>query len=153
VAIPASAIGTKLPSITTTIERGRLAFFAQAIGETNPVYSQLDAARADGHPDLPVLPTFIFGLRLEAPDPFGWISDLGIDMRYVLHGEQSFTYSSVAHAGDVVTMDATITDIYEKKGGALEFVVCNTSVTRDDGSLVATMVETLVVRHPETKAN
>ena len=151
-AIPPEAVGRKLPAVTATVERGRLAFFAQAIGETDPVYSDLDAARAAGHPDLPVPPTFVFGLRLAGDDPFGWIADLGIDMRYVLHGTQRFDYHSVAHAGDVLTLSPEITDAYDKRGGALEFVVTNTAVTRADGSAVANLVETLVVRHPELEA-
>lgn len=40
------------------IERGRLAFFAKATGETNPVYSDIDAARAAGYADLPAPPTW-----------------------------------------------------------------------------------------------
>lgn len=148
-AISPTAIGRELTPVTATIERGRLAFFAQAIGETDPVYNDLDAALAAGHPDLPAPPTFVFGLRLEAPDPFGWIAELGVDMRFVLHGKQAFHYASVAHAGDVVTLSPKIIDIYEKKGGALEFLVCTTAVTRADGTLIATMEETLVVRHPE----
>lgn len=52
-----------------TVERGRLALFARVTGQTDPVYTDVAAARAAGHPDLPVPPTFIFGLELEAPDP------------------------------------------------------------------------------------
>jgi hypothetical protein len=43
---------------------------------------------------------------------------------------------------------STITDVYEKKGGQLEFLVCETVVSRPGGELVATLAETIVVRHP-----
>jgi hypothetical protein len=134
------------------IERGRLVFFAQAIGEENPIYSDLEAAYAAGHQDLPVPPTFLFGLGIVEPDPFRWIADLGIDMRFVLHGEQSFNYSELAHAGDALTLTPVITNVYEKRAGALEFVVRKTTVRKVDGTLVATMEETIVVRHPELNA-
>jgi hypothetical protein len=149
VAISPTVIGRQLPPITSTIERGRLAFFAEAIGETDPIYHDVEAARAAGHPDLPALPTFVFGLRLTGADSFGWLTDLGVDVRFLLHGKQGFTYSSVAHAGDVVTLTPKIVDVYEKKGGALEFMITQTTVTKSDGTLIATMDETLVVRHPE----
>ena len=47
---------------------------------------------AAGHRDLPVPPTFLFGLELEAPDPFGWLAGSASTCGSVLHGEQSFTY-------------------------------------------------------------
>jgi hypothetical protein len=150
VAIDPAVIGTVLPEISVDVEPGRLRLFAAAIGETDPVYTDLAAARAAGHPNLPVPPTFLFGLTLDGPDSFGFIGDLGVDLRRVLHGEQAFTYHSVAHAGDTLVLRPVITDVYAKKGGALEFVVRETAVTKADGSAVADLRETFIVRHPST---
>jgi acyl dehydratase len=144
--IPDSAVGTELPTVSVDVERGRLRLFAEAIGETDPVYTDPAAARAAGHPDLPVPPTFLFGLEMEGPDPFGYLTDLGVDLRRVLHGEQGFTYHSVAHAGDHLTFRPRITDVYRKKGGALEFLVKRTDVTRADASPVAALTNVIVVR-------
>ena len=146
--VPASAVGMVLPSLTARIERGRLRFFAEAIGETDPIYTDLDAAVAAGFPDLPVPPTFFFGLKLDAPDPFRWMRELQVDMRFVLHGTQRFTYERMAFAGEQVTFDPRISDVYDKRDGALEFVTLDTVVSRDDEPL-ATLTETIVVRHPE----
>ncbi|MFG2045551.1 MaoC family dehydratase N-terminal domain-containing protein [Dactylosporangium sp. NPDC048998] len=130
------------------VERGRLRFFGCATGQTDPVYLDVDAARAAGHPDLPVPPTFFFSLGLEAPDPFGYLDRLGVDLRFVLHGEQSFTYHRLAYAGDRLTLTERIVDVYAKRGGALEFLVRETDVTRA-GEPVAQGRSVLVVRHPE----
>lgn len=130
------------------MERGRLAFFARAIGETDPIYSDVEVARAAGHPDLPVPPTFFFGALLDGPDPFGWVQELGIDMRYGLHGNQSFSYRSMVHAGDTVILSPIITDVYDKRGGSLEFLLTTTTVTRPDGEIVATFDQTIIIRHP-----
>jgi|SRR5882757_716573 len=135
-------VGTELPAVTMTVDAGRLRFFAKAIGETSEVYA--------GPGDvLPVPPSFLFGLELEAPDSFRWLADLGVDLRRVLHGEQSFVYHSLAHSGDTLVARPRITDVYTKKGGALEFIVKQTEVTRADGSAVAELTSTVVVRHPE----
>ncbi|TDD52428.1 MaoC family dehydratase N-terminal domain-containing protein [Saccharopolyspora elongata] len=147
-AIDPAVIGKRLPEIEAEIEPGRLQQFAAAIGETDPIYTDRSAARAAGHPDLPVPPTFLFGLTLQGPDSFGFIADLGVDLRHVLHGEQGFTYHSTAHAGDTLVLRPVITDVYAKKNGKLEFVVRETAVTRDDGSAVADLKEVLIVRHP-----
>lgn len=142
--LPASAVGTTTAPLTVLVERGRLRLFAKATGQTAPLYTDVDTARAQGHPDLPVPPTFLFGLELERPDPFSWITDLGVDMTKVLHGGQRFDYHAPAHAGDVLTAVSTITDVYAKKGGALQFIERRTEVTRD-GAAVATLQQTTVV--------
>lgn len=133
--IDPSVIGTELPPTTLTVEEGRLRFFAKAIGDT------VDA-------ELRVPPTFLFSIELENPNPFAWADQLGIDLRYVLHGEQAFTYHLPAYAGDVLTATPKITDAYSKKGGALDFIVKDTAVTRSDGTLVAELKSVIVVRNP-----
>ncbi|MEO3781168.1 MaoC family dehydratase N-terminal domain-containing protein [Micromonospora sp. B11E3] len=140
----------RLEPITVTVERGRLAFFAKAVGQTDPVYVDPDAAKAAGYPDLPVPLTYFFSLELESPDPFGYLTALGIDLRHVLHGEQSFTYYALVHAGDTVTLRPRIVDVVTKKGGALEFVIKRTDIIRD-GMPVAEAVATVVVRNPEAQ--
>jgi acyl dehydratase len=147
-ALDPAFIGTQLPATILTVDAGRLRFFAKAIGETNPVYIDVDAAKAAGHADLPVPPTFLFSIELENPDQFRWVVDQGIDPRFVLHGEQSFAYHSIAHAGDTLTAAPRIIDAYSKKGGALEFIIKRTAVTRADGSAVADLETVIVVRNP-----
>ena len=144
--ISPTAIGTSTSSVTMTVERGRLQLFAKSISQTDPVYVDILAAQAAGHRDLPVPPTFLFGVELEQPNPFAWIADLGVDMTRVLHGSQSFEYTALAYAGDVLTAVSTITNVYEKKGGALEFIDRVTDITRD-GVNIATLTQTTVVRN------
>lgn len=149
--IDPSAVGTTLPPVTMKVERGRLRSFARAIGESDPIYSDLDAARAAGHPDLPVPPTFLFGVELESADPFGYLAELGVDLRTVLHGEQRFAYHRMVHAGEELTAHAVISDVYAKRGGTLEFIVKDTRITRGpraDNEAVADLTSVIVVRHP-----
>ncbi len=133
------------PPVTTVIERGRLRLFARAIGETDPVYFDVPAARAAGHPDLLVPPTYLFGVELEAPQPFGYLTELGVDLRRMLHGEQSFTYLLPVHAGDTVRSESTIVDAYERKGGALQFLVRDSAIRRGS-ALAAQLRSTVVIR-------
>ena len=135
-AVDPAIIGTELAPTTLTVDAGRLRFFAKAIGETDPIFGDV------------VPPTFLFAIELENPDPFEWATRFGIDLRFVLHGEQSFTYHSVARAGDVLTASPKIVDAYSKKGGALDFIVKETAVTRADGSAVADLRSVIVVRNP-----
>lgn len=148
-AVDQSVIGTELPATRLVIDAGRLKFFAKSIGETNPIFTDFQAAQAAGYPALPVPPTFLLAIELDRPDPFDWVSDLGIDLRHVLHGEQRFAYRCQAYAGDELIARPKIVDVYTKKGGGLEFVVKATTVVRPDGEVVADLKSILVVRHPE----
>ncbi len=73
-------IGHELPTSVLPIERSRLQFFAKAIGETDPVYTDEAAARAAGHASLPVPPTFLFSLEMEKAEPFAWMDEIGMDL-------------------------------------------------------------------------
>jgi acyl dehydratase len=140
-------IGHLLPAFQVEVEKGRLRFFARATGQDDPVYSDEAAARAAGHPSLPVPPTFLFCLEMESPKPAALRELLGIDLRRILHGEQGFTFHRLAHAGDTLTFRPQIADIYDRKGGALEFVVRKTTVHNQRDELVAELRCVTVVRN------
>jgi len=141
-------IGLALPPFSAAAEAGQLRFFAKATGETNPVYFDESAARDAGHPSLPLPPTFLFSLELERPASHGsWRDEAGIQLPRVLHGEQQFTYHRMAHAGDTLHFDTRITDVYDKKNGALSFVVMESKVTNQRGEHVADVRKSLVHRN------
>jgi acyl dehydratase len=145
--IDKSFIGRELPPSTLTLERGRLRFFAQAIGETDPVYTDVDAARAAGYADLPAPPTFLFAAELDSGASTALLELLQIPLAKLLHGEQGFSYHRAACAGDTITVRPRITDIYDKKGGALEFVVKTAEARNQRDELVAELRTVIVCRH------
>ena len=140
-------IGYKSRPFDTEVEKGRLRLFAKAIGESNPIYSDEIAAKAAGYRAIPVPPTFLFCLEMEQPQPYRWFRDVGIPLSRVLHGGQSFRYQKTACAGDVLTFNAEIVDIYDKKNGALEFVIQDVYITDQSNAPVADFSRTIVIRH------
>ncbi|KQX85111.1 MaoC family dehydratase N-terminal domain-containing protein [Variovorax sp. Root473] len=140
-------IGHELPASVLPVERSRLQFFAKAIGETDPVYTDAAAARDAGYPDLPAPPTFLFAAELDSGASDRMLGDLQIPLSKLLHGEQSFAYHRPACVGDTVTVRSTISDIYDKKNGALEFVVKTSRATNQNDELVAELRTVLVCRH------
>ncbi|WP_284616405.1 MaoC family dehydratase N-terminal domain-containing protein [Aquabacterium humicola] len=140
-------IGHTMPAFTVPVEAGRLRFFAKATGQADPVYGDPAAARDAGHRDLPVPPTFLFCLEMDGPNPGAIRELLGLDYRRLLHGEQQFTYHAPACAGDVLRFEQRIEDIYDKKNGALEFVVRSTRVSNQHGALVAELRSVTVQRN------
>ena len=140
-------IGHKLSPSVLPIERTRLQFFATAIGETNPVYTDAVEAQAAGYADLPAPPTFLFAAELDSGATVRLMDDLQIPLTKLLHGEQSFIYHRPVCVGDTITVLSEIADIYDKKNGALEFVVKKSRAINARNELVAEMSITFVCRH------
>jgi acyl dehydratase len=140
-------IGHQVGQSTLAVERGRLKFFAKAIGETNPIYLAGAAAAAAGYADLPAPPTFVFAAELDSSAMFTLLDRLGVPLGKVLHGEQSFEYFSPIIAGDTVTVTSVVKDIYDKRGGALEFVETHATAVNQRGEKVANMRGVTIVRN------
>lgn len=142
-----SFIGVETEPRSIEVEKGQLRFFAKATGEKNPIYFDEAAAKAAGHPALPAPPTFLFCLETMAPSRDGVMAKLGIDIGRVLHGEQQFTCGKPIYAGDTITMKTRIADIYDKKGGALDFIVQDTEAVNQKGEKVGVSRTVIVVRN------
>jgi acyl dehydratase len=142
-----SLIGLETRPRSAVVEMGQLKFFARATGESDPIYFDEAAAKAAGHRALPAPPTFLFCLETMAPARDGVMAKLGIDIGRVLHGEQQFTTGKLIYAGDTITMTTRIADMYDKKGGALDFIVQDTRAVNQDGESVGTSRTIIVVRN------
>jgi acyl dehydratase len=140
-------IGRTTTPQTVDVEKGRLKFFAKAIGETDPVYTDEAAARAAGYKALPAPPTFAFCLEMETNSLWDNIAAMGVPVGKILHGSQTFKYHAPICAGDRVTFQTKVSDIYDKKGGALEFIIEDTTAENQDGALVAELQRVIVVRN------
>jgi acyl dehydratase len=140
-------LGHEIPISVLPIERGRLQFFAKATGETRPEYTDVAAARAAGYADLPAPPTFLMAAELDSGASNQLLSDLQIPLAKLLHGEQSFTYHRPICAGDTITVRSMISEIYDKKEGALEFVVKTSRAHNQLDELVAELRSVIICRH------
>ena len=135
-------IGKSLRPVTRVVEAGRLRFFLDVIGDRERAFA------TDATP-LRVPPSYLFCLEMmDDPDPLHWLKDIGVNLLHILHGQQRFDYHAPAFAGDTLTFDSAIGDIYEKKGGALQFVIRRTEVRNQADLRIATLSSTVVYRDP-----
>ncbi|MGH8790708.1 MAG: MaoC family dehydratase N-terminal domain-containing protein [Cupriavidus necator] len=139
-------IGRTLRCVTREVEAGRLRFFLDVTGDRTKAFAASEAIR------LKVPPTYLFCLEMmDDPDPLYWLKDIGVNLMHILHGLQRFDYHAPAFAGDRLSFEATISDIYDKKGGAMQFVVKKTEVKNQDGVPIATLSSTVIYRDPAMK--
>jgi acyl dehydratase len=153
-----SSKGLILEPVTTPIERGRVRFFAQVLGETNPIHFDVKAARAAGHPDLVATPSFIMVIESAATEERMRLSQrslldvLKADFRYLLHGDERYFYHAPLYAGEEVSHSIKVLDFYDKKGGAMEFVTFESTVSHQQRGVLVRTQRTLLHRLPEPKS-
>jgi acyl dehydratase len=126
------------------VSRVKIAEFADAICDPNPVYHDSAAARAAGHPDVIAPPTFAIVISMAASGTAMADPDLGLNYAMVVHGEQRFSYVRPLAAGDIVTAQPTITEI--RDAGRNVMLTTSTEIRTVTGELVCTALSTLVER-------
>jgi acyl dehydratase len=126
------------------VSRVKIADFADAIGDPNPVYRDRAAAIAAGYADVIAPPTFAIVVSMTGTARV--ISDPGLGLNYamVVHGEQRFEYSRQIVAGDVLTAEVTISGIRE--AGRNVLLTAQTQIRDVAGEHVCTAHNTLVER-------
>jgi len=139
-------IGHEFPPFTVDVDDWRLRFFARAVGESAPLYSDTEAANAAGYDRIPAPPTMTYSLLMDAGQPFRVLEVMGIELKRAVHGEQAFTYHAPICAGDDLVGVVRIADIYEKKGGALLFIVVETAMRNQRDEPVCDLRSVVIVR-------
>ena len=142
-------VGHEFKAFSATVEAGKVRLFCKAIGEEDPIYVDAAAARKAGFAKIPVPPTFLQAITNDDPEKGGLLKLLNVDIGLILHGEQHYDYYAPVFVGDTITCQQKVTDLYDKKGGALWFVVSETSLKNQAGKLVAKGTGITVVRNPD----
>lgn len=146
--------GASLPPVEVDVERGRIRFFAQVLGETDPIHTDVEAARVAGHPDLVAPPSFFMVVEATADEELRRRGEksaaelVRCDYRYLLHGDETYAYSGLIYAGDRLTLTTTVVDFFEKKGGAMEFVTLSSTLSHPERGVLVRTTRNLLHRLP-----
>ena len=132
------------PTPPYQVGREKIREFATAIGDPNPLYRDVEAARAAGHPDVIAPPTFAAALTLPAGHQVTSDPDLGIDYSRVVHGEQRFVHRRPIRAGDELQVVVTVDNIRVAAGN--DMLTTRAQVSTVDGEEVLTAYSTIVAR-------
>ena len=130
------------------IERGKVREFALAIGEDNPLFLDVDAARQAGLPDIIAPPTFtVTQIWIVSREERERRLGANLDYGRVLHGEQEFTYQRLPVAGETLTCHMRISKDFTKegkRGGSMRFVTYESKFTDAADQEVLTAFYTLI---------
>jgi len=128
------AVGKRFPTVTYAVGREKIREFARAVGETDPLYHRVEAARAAGYPDVVAPPMFAVVYALPALAPAMFDPEVGIDFARLVHGGQEFTWNGLVVAGDEITTTATLVEVSERAGNG--FFTFETRSVNQDGTEV-----------------
>jgi acyl dehydratase len=144
-ALDSTRVGhTYPPTAPYVVGREKIREFASAIGATEAIHHDPEAAKTSGY--LDVVAPATFPIVVTAPVIEQLINDasLGLDFSRVVHGEQRFSYARPIQAGDSLICECTITDVTERAGNG--FLTTRTKISTDGGDLVVTALQKMVVR-------
>lgn len=142
--VNADAIGKTYPVTTYAVGREKVREYAHAVGETNPLYLNVEAAREAGYADVVAPPMFAVVYAGRAITPALFDPDVGIDFPKMLHGGQEFIWGPVVVAGDEITTTTTVKDITTR--GGMNFFVFETDSRNQRAETVCTGLWTNIVR-------
>lgn len=126
------------------VGREKIREYARVMGETEPLYLDLDAARAAGHGDLVAPPMFAVVYAASAFDEALHDPQVGIDFEMLLHSGQEFEWGELVVAGDEIETQASLESVSERLG--MRFYVFGSLSRNQRGAEVCRGTWTVIVR-------
>jgi acyl dehydratase len=116
VPVPGEKVGKVYAPVLYAVGREKIREYASAVGETNALHLDLEAARGAGYPDLLAPPMFV--VVYSSPAFMGALLDpeLEIDFAHLVHGGQAFRWGQPVVAGDEITTTLTFADTSARAG-------------------------------------
>ena len=139
-----SAVGKTFAPTVYAVGREKIREYAHAVGETNPLHLDPEAARAAGHRDVVAPPMFCVVYSSPSVAPALFDPEVGINFAMMVHGGQEFVWGPLVVAGDEITTETEVKDVRER--GGVAFYVFETRSTNQRGELVCTGTWTNAVR-------
>ncbi|MEI5908924.1 MaoC family dehydratase N-terminal domain-containing protein [Bacillus spongiae] len=138
-------VGIETKPYTFTVERGKIAEFVKAIGDTNPIYTNVEVAKEKGYRDIPAPLTFATVIDLWGGLSFNELVEfLEVNPLKVLHGEQSYEYGKTICAGDTITVIMKVVKQREKVG--MKMFTLETHYQNEENETVLKAISVVIER-------
>ena len=141
------AVGKTWAPTTYAVGRETIKEYAHAVGESNPVHLDHEAARAAGYADVVAPPMFAVVYSAPAMGPVLFDPDVAMNFAAMVHGGQEFAWGPPVVAGDELTTQVECKSIEARDGKG--FYVFESVTTNQRGETVCTATWTNIVRGVE----
>lgn len=144
-AIDKSLIGRVYPpSPPYEVSLEKVREFADAIGDPNPVFRDIVAARAAGYRAVIAPPTFVTVINVRSIETIVADPELAADYSRMVHADQRFVHHRPVLVGDRLVVTTHIDDIMTRAGN--DMLTVRGEITTVDDERVVTTKATLVFR-------
>ncbi len=140
-----AAVGVESEAHVTEVEKGAIIKFAVAIGDTNPIYNDEEAARNSRYGGIVAPPTFFRTMssgpmKVDVKSPYSANLDGGSDWEY---------YEPV-RPGDRISVTTLVSNVFERPGrlGNMLFIQRETRYRNQFGRMVAIQRSTGISYQP-----
>lgn len=116
VPVPIEKIGKTYAPVVYAVGREKVREYAAAVGETNALHFDPEAARAAGYADVLAPPMFVVVYCSSAFMTALFDPELAIDFARLVHGGQEFRWEQPVVAGDEITTTLRVGDIAQRAG-------------------------------------
>ena len=138
------AVGKTYPPFEYEVGREKIREYAHAVGETEQVYFDREAAKSAGFRDVVAPPMFAVVYSAGSVGPAVLDPEVGIDFMRMVHGGQAFVWGEPVCSGDTITTETVFKDYVEKDGR--KFYVFESVSRNRDGIEVVRGTWTNIVR-------
>lgn len=148
-------IGIEGEPIVMEVEKGAIRRYADAVGDSSPLYRDEEYAKRSRNGSITAPPGF-FGWPVEGGDLRGQldvrrkVTDFLAEKGYkrLVEGELGFEFFVPVYAGEMLIAKPKIVDVYEREGkqGKTFFIVIEITFIKQGGRLAAKVHQTLIVR-------
>jgi len=145
-------IGTMTEPSIMEVERGAIRRFADAIGDPNPLYKDIEYAKNSRYGEM-VCPIGFFGWPIKGgglEQMMGMIMPAMIKagLFRILDGGVDYEFFIPIHAGDTLTSYGKVADIREREGksGKMLFITMEQTYLNQNGDKAAVARATIIAR-------
>src|SRR3979411_271093 len=114
--VNSQAVGKTYEPVVYAVGREKIKEYARAVGETNPVHLDVEAARAAGCADVVAPPMVAVVYSAPSVGPPIFDPEIELNFAMMVHGGQEFTWGAPVVAGDEITTTTSVKDISEAEG-------------------------------------
>ena len=137
-------VGKRYEAVLYAVGREKVREYALAVGETDPLHLDHEAARRKGYADVVAPPMFAAVYCAPALAPVLLDPALAMDFARMVHGGQEFRWGPVVVAGDEIRTAVSVKDVSTRAG--LGFYVFESVSTNQRSETVCVGTWTNVVR-------
>jgi len=145
-------IGTLSEPVIMEVGRVAIRRYADAVGDENPLFHEVEDAKAAGYEDI-ICPPGFWGWPIKGRATIGGMSIVGAvlvkaGLFRILDGGVDQEFYIPIRAGDILTAYSKIADIREREGkaGKMIFTTVETTYLNQNGDTVAVNRATIIAR-------